>query len=167
MSNIFIYDIEVFAYDWMVDFRDPEFSDHTTIHNDTERLREFMSYHSEKLFGAFNDKGYDRYILQALLLGADNTEIKRFNDYIINREGDPWDYPFIKRSKRPFKSFDLRDDIPKDLSLKAIEGNLKFPIVESSISFDVDHPLSKEELDELLRPENMISPHKMPTKKRY
>jgi aspartate ammonia-lyase len=25
--------------------------------------------------------------------------------------------------------------------------------------------LSKDELDELLRPENMISPHKMPTKK--
>ncbi len=151
MSNIFIYDIEVYSHDWIVDFRDPEFPDHTTIHNNTSHLREFMAYHSEKIFGAFNDKGYDRYIMMALLLGADNLEIKRFNDYIIHREGDPWDYPFIKGARRPFKSFDLRDDIPKDLSLKAIEGNMKHPIVESETGFDIDRPLTKEELKREIR----------------
>ena len=151
MSNIYIYDIEVYRYNWIVDFRDPEFPEHTTIHNDTEHLRAFMSYHSEKIFGAFNNKGYDKYIMQAMLMGADNAELKRLNDYIINKEGNPWEYPFIKGTKPLFKSFDLRDDIPRDLSLKAIMGNMKHPIVESETGFDIDRPLTKEELENEIR----------------
>lgn len=86
-----------------------------------------------------------------MLLGGSNIEVKRHNDFIIG-DGDPWAFPFVQYKKVPFKSFDLKDDISdKGLSLKAIEGNLKLPIVESSIDFNIDRKLTPEELDEVIR----------------
>ena len=86
-----------------------------------------------------------------MLAGGSNIEVKRANDYIIGG-GKGWEIPFIQYQKKPFKSFDLKDDIPdKGLSLKAIEGNLKLPIVESSVPFDIDRKLTDEELEEAIR----------------
>lgn len=86
-----------------------------------------------------------------MLAGGSNIEVKRANDYIIGG-GKGWEIPFIQYQKKPFKSFDLRDDIPdKGLSLKAIEGNLKLPIVESSVPFDIDRKLTGEELEEVIK----------------
>lgn len=86
-----------------------------------------------------------------MLAGGSNIEVKRANDYIIGG-GKGWEIPFIQYQKKPFKSFDLRDDIPdKGLSLKAIEGNLKLPIVESSVPFNIDRKLTVEELEEVIR----------------
>ena len=151
MGNILIYDLEVTKEDWIAVFRDPDVESHTVIHNDTPRLRAFIGSKSNLILGGFNNKFYDDYILLAMLEGADNLEVKRFNDYIIEKRGEPWTYDFIRGSRKPFKSFDLRDDIPKDLSLKAIEGNMKKPIVESSIPFDIDRALRPDELEEMIR----------------
>lgn len=86
-----------------------------------------------------------------MLNGGDNERVKAHNDYIIGG-GNGWKYPFIRGQARPFKSFDLRDDIAdKGLSLKAVEGNLYLPIVETSIPFDIDRPLTSEELEEVIR----------------
>lgn len=86
-----------------------------------------------------------------MLQGGSNTEVKRHNDFIIGG-GNGWEFPFIQFQKKQFNSFDLKDDIAdKGLSLKAIEGNLKLPIVESSVPFDIDRPLTLEELEEVIR----------------
>lgn len=86
-----------------------------------------------------------------MLAGGSNIEVKRANDYIIGG-GKGWEIPFIQYQKKPFKSFDLRDDIPdKGLSLKAIEGNLKLPIVESSVPFNINRKLTKKELEEVIK----------------
>lgn len=86
-----------------------------------------------------------------MYLGGSNIEVKRHNDFIIGKKGDPWSFPFIRYKKRPFKSFDLKDDISdKQISLKAIEGNLRLPIVESSIPFDIDRKLTPDELAEVI-----------------
>lgn len=145
--NTHIYDIEVYAYDWIVVFRDPNFeNNHIVIHNDNFRLREFID-NSVDVLGGFNNKHYDDWIVLTMLLGGSNIEVKRHNDFIINKEGDPWAFPFIQFKKKPFKSFDLKDDIAdQQLSLKAIEGNLQFPIVECPIPFDLDRPLTPKEL---------------------
>ena len=150
--KIYIYDIEVFSDDWIVIFRNPEELDnHIIIHNDNARLREFLSP-PDIVIGGFNNKHYDDWILLTMLLGGSNVEVKRHNDFIINKEGAAWEFPFISFKKRPFKSFDLRDDIADEqISLKAIEGNLKLPIVESSVSFDIDRKLTPEELDEVIQ----------------
>ena len=151
MNNVLIYDLEVTKEDWLAVFRRPDSTGYTVIHNDTARLRSFIGSQSDLILGGFNNKFYDDYILLAMLEGADNLEVKHFNDYIIEKRGEPWSYDFIRGKRKPFKSFDLRDDIPKDLSLKAIEGNMKKPIVESSIPFDIDRALRPDELEEMIR----------------
>lgn len=86
-----------------------------------------------------------------MLLGGSNVEVKKHNDHIIGG-GNAWEYPFIQFKKRPFNSFDLKDDIADPgISLKAIEGNLKLPIVESSVPFDIDRKLTPSELEEVIR----------------
>lgn len=86
-----------------------------------------------------------------MLAGGSNIEVKRCNDFIIGG-GKPWEFPFIQYQKKPFKSFDLRDDIADPgISLKAIEGNLKLPIVESSVPFDIDRKLTDDELEEVIK----------------
>lgn len=147
----YIYDIEVYTYDWVVIFRNPEFeNNHIVIHNDNYRLRAFLEQ-EDVIIGGFNNKHYDDWVVLTMLLGGSNVEVKRHNDFIIGG-GDPWAFPFIQFQKKPFKSFDLRDDIAdKGLSLKAVEGNLYLPIVECSIPFDLDRPLTPEELETVIR----------------
>ena len=147
----YIYDIEVFSDDWIAVFRRPEAgSNHIVIHNDNARLREFLSQ-PDIIIGGFNNKHYDDYVILTMILGGSNVEVKRHNDYIISGN-QPWTFPFVQYKKKPFKSFDLRDDIPdKGISLKAIEGNLKLPIVESSVPFDIGRKLTPEELEEAIR----------------
>lgn len=150
--NIYIYDIEVFSDDWIVVFRRPEKdSNYIVIHNDNARLREFLSQ-PDIIIGGFNNKHYDDYVLLTMINGGSNIEVKRCNDWIINEKKEPWTFPFIQYKKKPFKSFDLKDDIADPgISLKAIEGNLKLPIVESSVPFDIDRKLTPEELEEVIR----------------
>lgn len=148
----YIYDCEIFSDDWIVVFRRPETgSNHIVIHNDNARLREFLSQ-PDIIIGGFNNKHYDDYVILTMLQGGSNVEVKRHNDWIIKDKKEPWTFPFVQYKKKPFKSFDLRDDIAvQDISLKAIEGNLKLPIVESSVPFDIDRKLTPEELEEVIR----------------
>ena len=147
----YIYDIEVFRYDWVVVFRNPEAeNNHIVIHNDNQHLRAFLEQ-PEIIIGGFNNKHYDDWILLTMILGGSNIEVKRHNDWIIGKKGDPWGFPFIQFKKKPFKSFDLKDDTAdQQLSLKAIEGNLYLPIVESSVDFNIDRPLTPDELAEVI-----------------
>ena len=149
--NIYIYDIEVFSDDWIVVFKRPEpDANHIVIHNDNARLREFLNQ-PDIIIGGFNNKHYDNWIVLTMLQGGTNIEVKRHNDFIIGG-GSGWEFPFIQFKKLPCPTFDLRDDIAdQGLSLKAIEGNLKLPIVESSVPFNIDRKLTSNELEEVIR----------------
>lgn len=86
-----------------------------------------------------------------MIQGGSNVEVKRHNDFIIGG-GNAWEFPFVQFKKLPCPTFDLKDDIADPgISLKAIEGNLKLPIVESSVPFDIDRKLTPEELEEVIR----------------
>ena len=150
IKNIHIYDIEVFKEDWIVVMFDVDNHIIRTYHNNTTGLRGYIVSHQPILCG-FNNKHYDDYILLGMLAGNPPSMIKEHNDFIING-GSPWEYEGIKGvyKKDWFKSFDLRDDLPIDLSLKAIEGNLGANILESSIDFTLDRKLSDEELEEVI-----------------
>ena len=113
-------------------------------------MREFLSQ-SDIIIGGFNNKHYDNWVVLTMIQGGSNIEVKRHNDFIING-GNAWEFPFIQFKRLPCPTFDLKDDIADPgISLKAIEGNLKLPIVESSVSFDIDRKLTPEELDEVIR----------------
>ena len=145
--DIYIFDFEVFKCDWLVIFKNVTTGEYTAIHNNNAKLKEFVT--REKLLGGFNVKHYDQYILKAALRGADNALLKEINDFIIggNQGFEHW---FIQQNKAYINCFDLRDDMQLGLSLKAIEGHLGMNIVESKIPFDIDRPLTDEELKETI-----------------
>lgn len=148
--KIYIYDIEVFAHYWFVVFSDIDEKEITVFHNDNVGLKRFM-LRQGLLFGGFNNKHYDDWVTQSMLTGADPETVKTHNDFIIMQKGNGWEFPFVQYQKKLFKSFDLRDDIAdKGLSLKAIEGNLCQPIVESSIDFNINRKLTKSEAEEVI-----------------
>lgn len=139
----YIFDFEVFRYDWLVVFKQAKSGEFTVIHNDSNALKEFMK--GDKLLCGFNNKHYDNHILKAILCGADNAMVKAINDYIIagNQGFDHW---FLKQNKAWFDTFDIMDDMQKGLSLKAIEGHLGLSIQETEVDFNIDRPLTEEEL---------------------
>ena len=142
--NIEIFDVEVFKEDWMVTFKNVQSGEYTVIHNDNHALKNFMR--TNPILAGFNSKFYDNWIIQAILLGADNRMVKEINDYIIEG-GLGWEHHFLQYKRRTFQTFDLRDDLPMNLSLKAIEGNLGLDIVETGVSFDIDRALTADELE--------------------
>ncbi|TFI11973.1 hypothetical protein E4P35_12450, partial [Thiopseudomonas sp. 4R-3cl] len=148
--KILIYDIEVFKEDWFFTAREPDSNVYTVIHNDNHALREFIG-HDDIILGGFNNKHYDDGIIHAMYHGADNATVKAMNDFIIGDQGNWWEFEFVNFKKKMFKSFDLRDDLPINLSLKAIEGNMGEAIVESSVPFDIDRKLTPSEIEEVIK----------------
>jgi len=145
--RIITYDCEVFAYDWVVVFKDKETGTYTAIHNDNEALK--MSLSDDAIYVGFNSKHYDQFIIKAIVAGFTPAEIKQVNDYIIGG-GQGWEYPALRDIYFSFQNVDIRDDMQVGLSLKAIEGHLGLPIRESNVDFNIGRPLTKEELEETI-----------------
>lgn len=130
------FDTEVFAYDWLlVTFDGKEF---TYIENDHKLLQQYYEKHKHDLWIGYNCKGYDQYIIKAILLGI-NPKI--VNDYII-RGGNPgWSFT------NKFKSIKLNiyDCMVFSKSLKQLESYMGVNIHETDVDFDLKRPLTTEE----------------------
>lgn len=148
-----VYDIEVYAKDWIVVFRDvdPDKKEYAVFHNDNHGIREYLRSHKNLVIGGFNNKHYDDGILHAIYHGADPETVKKMNDFIIGGKGRWWEFDFVQYKKKMFKSFDLRDDLPINLSLKAIEGNLGGSIIEEGVDFDIGRKLTDKEVEDTIR----------------
>ena len=145
--RIAVYDTEVFTYDWIVVFKDAETGEYSVIHNDNEALRDRLD--DETLFVGFNSKHYDGFILKAIAADFTPEEVKRLNDHLI-AGGRGWEYEPLRDIYFRFNNIDIRDDVQQGLSLKAIEGHLGMDIRESSVPFDLDRPLTEEELEQTI-----------------
>lgn len=148
--RFYAYDFEVFAYDWLVVFKDRETQEYTIFHNDSEALKAFMDEGEDAVFCGFNSKHYDQFILKAIVTGATNEEVKELNDYLI-RGGQGWQHPLVKSVYYFFNNIDIKDDMQMGLSLKAIEGHLGMSVEESTVDFNLDRPLTQAELDETIK----------------
>lgn len=143
----YIYDTETFKYDWLFIAKELGSEKYEVIYNDNEELIEFLKEHEEDIFMGFNSKRYDKYIVKGIYNHLDNIEMKQLNDYLISG-GNGWEHPDLKYMYNPvFNNVDIMDDMQIGLSLKSIEGHLGMNIQESEIDFDIDRPLTKEELD--------------------
>ena len=139
----FTYDAEVFAHDFIVVFKDKESGEHTVFHNDNEGVRDFIT--DDAIYCGFNSKGYDQYIIKAIASGFSPEEVKAVNDWIISgKQG--WQCPLLDGIYYRFNNVDIADDVQLGLSLKAIEGHLGLSIEETEVDFNLDRPLSSEEL---------------------
>jgi hypothetical protein len=144
--RIVVVDIEVFRYDWITVFLDVASGEYTVYHNDNSGVLSYMSQ-PDVIFCGFNNKHYDNHILKAICCGADPELIKQINDFIIIEERPGWEHWFIRKNRFWFDSFDLMDDTQVGTSLKHIEAHLGWNIEETQVDFDIDRPLTPEEIE--------------------
>ena len=139
----FTYDVEVFAYDFIVVFKNRRTGEYNVFHNDNEGVSDFINEHS--IYCGFNTKHYDQYIIKAICARFYPEEVKQINDWIISG-GQGWQCPLLDNVYFRFNNVDIMDDMQMGLSLKAIEGHLGLNIEETEVDFDLDRPLTEEEI---------------------
>ena len=146
----FTYDTEVFAHDFIVIFKDKATGCYYGFHNDNKAVKEFMTENEDAIFCGFNTKHYDQHIIKAICAGFSPEEVKQVNDYLISG-GQGWECPLLQGVFFSFNNVDITDDMLMGLSLKAIEGHLGMSIEETEVDFNLDRPLTQEELELTVR----------------
>lgn len=152
--RIFFYDFEVFskAKDpvtgrsfWLVVFIEYGTNKGKVIINDEDELVKFHNRYKECIFVGYNSRNYDQHIFKGLILGMDAGYI---NDKLILEGKKGWE---IVRGgyKVKFNNFDIMPNPP--IGLKTLEGFMGSNIMETSVPFDLDRPLTDEEIKETLR----------------
>lgn len=144
VRNILFYDFEVFKYNWLVVIMNTEIKEKTVITDSQEDLKKFYDNHKCDVWIGYNSKNYDQYILKGILCGFNPKEI---NDYIIADGGQGWQFS-RQFQKYPFINYDIMTGV--DRSLKVYEGFMGSMIKESSIPFDIDRPLTDDEIQETI-----------------
>ncbi len=144
--RIIVVDAEVFSYDWIVVFLDISTGRYSVFHNDNAGVRDMLSQ-PDTIFCHFNGKHYDNHILKAIACGADPILVKQINDFIIMEERSGWEHWFLRKNRFWFDSFDLMDDTRVGTSLKHIEAHLGWDIEETQVDFNIDRPLTPEEIE--------------------
>lgn len=148
LDNLYVFDCEVFAYDWLFVFKSVDTGEYTVIHNDNEAVMAFMQ--EKPLIVGYNNKDYDQFILKAVLTGLSPEEIKRISDLLIEHELTGWNIPELRDCGVYLDQFDLMDDTQQGTGLKDIEGHLGMNIQESTVDFLIDRPLTEAELQEVI-----------------
>lgn len=147
LENLWFFDFEVYAHDWLlvlVRYKDDkEIIFHNSLPND---VQDFLDEYQPILLG-HNAKYYDQYILKAVLSGFNEEEIKDVNDYIINGgQGFELQYGYVNMPP----IWDTIQDVVPMRSLKEIEANLRLNITETTIPFDLPSKWTKKEYEEVL-----------------
>lgn len=148
-KTLFIADCEVYAYDWLFVFKNKQTKEYTIIHNDPAAMRDFMDQ-TDPLLAFFNGKHYDQFILKGVLMGFPPETIKEINDLIILGGVNGWEIPELREGRVFFDQYDLMDDCQVGTSLKSFEGHLGMDIRETTVDFDLNRPLTPEELEEVI-----------------
>lgn len=140
-----IYDFEVWKHDWLVTFKNHWTKETKTFHNDRDGLLKFLDAHNDAILVGFNNSYYDDWILFAIQNDCDPFKLSK---YLIEDKGSPYLYPQLKFKKKQFASYDMMRDVILEhwVSLKQFEGFLGLRIFESDIPWDLDRPLTEEEL---------------------
>ena len=144
----YTYDVECFAHDTIVGFKDKETGEYIHFHNDNEGVKEFIN--DNAIYCGFNTKNYDSHITKAMASDFCPEEIKQVNDWIIaGNQG--WQCPLLDGIYYRFNNVDIMDDMQMGLSLKAIEGHLGMNIEETEVDFTLDRPLTPEEIAKVIK----------------
>lgn len=155
MEDLLFYDIEVFEYDALVVFMDIDGNEVAHFWNNrgrtlTEEPSGFEGIKdviAGKTLVGYNNYNYDDHILTAMLNEGGNLSrvLKAINNTII--ANGKYDHSISEA----IHSLDTMQQIDVSRpSLKQIEANMGMSIVESSVSFDINRPLTDEEREETL-----------------
>lgn len=135
--------MEVFKYNWMITYLDTKTRKFHTIHDDVEEFRKFYDKYKNDIWVGYNSRRYDVYIAQAILAGFNPWEI---NDWIINKGRQGWEFSSLLRNY-PILNYDCSVGFR---GLKELEGFMGIDIKETSVPFDIDRPLTKSEIQEVI-----------------
>lgn len=143
-------DTETFKYDWMMVAISPNNKSDTgfdvvEIVNDKDKLTDFYNKNANDIWVMYNGANYDQYIIKGIMLGFDPKDI---NDFIIVKGHKGWEYSRLF-NKVPMIVYDPMPRPP--VGLKTLEGFMGKNIHETSVPFDIDRPLSEEEIKETLK----------------
>lgn len=136
------YDFEVFKYDWLVVIINPIEKTVTKIVNDPQAIKDYFYAHDEEIWIGYNNRRYDQYIMKAILLDMNPKEV---NDWIIRDNKGGWQYSSLF-NKISMINFDTM--LRMDTGLKTLEAFMGNDIRETSVPFDIDRPLTQEEIDQ-------------------
>ena len=117
---------------------------HVIIDNPDE-LKALYERHKNSIWVGFNSNFYDQWILKAILGGFNP---KKMNDHIIVKGEPGWKFSSLLR-KIPLNNYDVMLNLDK--GLKWFEGSMGNDIKESSVSFNIDRPLTKAEIEETVK----------------
>ena len=142
VEDYLFYDVEVFEHTSFVVFKNVHKKLIRVFKDNFVKLADFVR--GKTLIG-FNNYSYDDKILTYMYEGKSQYLIKQLNDKIINGES-------VNYINKPiFKSLDIYQEIdPSRPSLKKIEGNMGRMILESSVPFNLERPLTELEYQDVL-----------------
>jgi hypothetical protein len=142
-DDLLFYDIEVYSHNAFVVFKDINKKLKRVFHNNFVHLSDFIK---GKTLVGFNNYYYDDKILTYMIGLKTVQQIKYLNDQIILGE----DVRFVGKTK--FNSLDCFQQIDVSRpSLKKIEGNMGRMILESSVPFSINRPLTPDEFEDCLQ----------------
>lgn len=111
--------------------------------NNRDELIQFYNEHKEDIFISYNGRQYDTGILKGIL---DGMNVGYVNDKLIKEGKKP--FQVVKNAKKyPFNDYDI---ILKDKSLKQLEAFMGDDIRETEVDFNIDRPLTDEEIQQTL-----------------
>ncbi|MBT9793256.1 hypothetical protein GPL02_09985 [Clostridium sp. MCC334] len=142
MNTMIFYDFEVFKHDWLAVFIDVTRKKEHVIINSPDELKALYEANRRDIWVGFNNKHYDQYIMKGILLGLDP---KRINDWIIVEGREGWQFSSVF-NKVPMINYDVMPNPP--VGLKTMEGFLGSDIKESEVPFDIDRPLTPQEIEQ-------------------
>ena len=115
MNKIVVYDFEVFSHDTLlgtITINEDGTADILQMW-DLEKIKNFYKAHIDDFWISHNGEGYDNFVLEAIVEGQNEEQVKRLSDKIIG--GDRF-----RKLKLPLKYFDLMKS--RFYSLKAVEA---------------------------------------------
>jgi DNA polymerase elongation subunit (family B) len=138
---IISYDIEVLKYDWITVFK--ENGNYRVIHNNKEELKAYINKlkQTKSILVGFNNYHYDDIVIAGTLLGGEPYDISK---KIVFENKSP-------NYKLNLITLDVMQELPLGVGLKSCEANLGMSIVETPIDFNLDRPLTKDELELLIK----------------
>lgn len=138
--GLIFYDFEIFEYDWLVVLIDPIHKTKDIICNDRPALQHYYDFHKDMIWVGYNNMHYDVPILKTILNGNDP---KIMSDGIILDNKRPYDID-SKLNKIKLLSYDVANKLE---SLKLLEAYMGDDIEETEVAFDIDRPLTQEEIN--------------------
>lgn len=139
------YDFEVFSHNWLVVIINPVEKTEEIIIDDKAKLEAYYEAHKNEIWVGYNNRRYDQYIMKAILCGFNPKEV---NDFIIVEDKMGWQYSNLFRNF-PMINFDVM--LKTDKGLKVLEGMMGHDIKETTVPFDIDRPLTQDEINETVK----------------